>query len=174
MLKGLTTMVRPGQTLALVGQSGCGKSTCIQLLERFYDPDEGSIVSWKCLFFIVILLVCVWCTRASEKFLVLITTRFFIKCHRFDLKFLFLNFEQNWALCYKMAFFWILFWNIISSPKVFLIEVSVCVDRLIIIFNILRSWTKKSPKICKYLGSVPSLALCHRSLFYLIAPSLKI
>ena len=37
--------VKSGQTLALVGQSGCGKSTSVQLLERFYDPDEGSVVS---------------------------------------------------------------------------------------------------------------------------------
>ncbi|CAK8684913.1 unnamed protein product [Clavelina lepadiformis] len=43
VLKGLSTAVRPGQTVALVGQSGCGKSTCIQLLERFYDPSEGSV-----------------------------------------------------------------------------------------------------------------------------------
>ncbi|XP_076808163.1 ATP-dependent translocase ABCB1-like [Clavelina lepadiformis] len=43
VLKGLTTAVRPGQTVALVGQSGCGKSTCIQLLERFYDPVEGVV-----------------------------------------------------------------------------------------------------------------------------------
>ena len=32
-----------GQTVALVGQSGCGKSTTVMLLERFYDPISGSI-----------------------------------------------------------------------------------------------------------------------------------
>ena len=45
VLKSLSISVQPGKTLALVGQSGCGKSTCIQLLERFYDPKEGIIVS---------------------------------------------------------------------------------------------------------------------------------
>ncbi|GFO07713.1 multidrug resistance protein 3 [Plakobranchus ocellatus] len=35
--------VDPGQTLALVGESGCGKSTTLQLLERFYDPDKGQV-----------------------------------------------------------------------------------------------------------------------------------
>ncbi|XP_030885490.1 bile salt export pump [Leptonychotes weddellii] len=45
VLNGLSVSVRPGQTLAFVGSSGCGKSTSIQLLERFYDPDQGKVVS---------------------------------------------------------------------------------------------------------------------------------
>nr|XP_039263789.1 ATP-dependent translocase ABCB1-like isoform X2 [Styela clava] len=44
VLKGLSVAVEPGQTIALVGQSGCGKSTCIQLIERFYDPTEGQVL----------------------------------------------------------------------------------------------------------------------------------
>nr|XP_033801594.1 bile salt export pump isoform X3 [Geotrypetes seraphini] len=44
VLNGLSVSVKPGQTLAFVGSSGCGKSTSVQLLERFYDPDEGSVL----------------------------------------------------------------------------------------------------------------------------------
>ncbi|XP_059178862.1 ATP-dependent translocase ABCB1-like [Physella acuta] len=44
VLNGLDLEVRPGQTLALVGGSGCGKSTIVQLIERFYDAQEGSIL----------------------------------------------------------------------------------------------------------------------------------
>ncbi|KAJ1101123.1 hypothetical protein NDU88_006195 [Pleurodeles waltl] len=43
ILRGLNIQVGKGQTLALVGSSGCGKSTIIQLLERFYDPIEGHV-----------------------------------------------------------------------------------------------------------------------------------
>uniref|UniRef100_A0A3Q2PD45 Bile salt export pump n=1 Tax=Fundulus heteroclitus TaxID=8078 RepID=A0A3Q2PD45_FUNHE len=44
VLNGLNVSVRPGQTLAFVGSSGCGKSTSVQLLERFYDPDHGKVL----------------------------------------------------------------------------------------------------------------------------------
>ena len=44
ILQGLSLKVQQGETLALVGSSGCGKSTTIQLLERFYDPREGRVV----------------------------------------------------------------------------------------------------------------------------------
>ncbi|KAM6177947.1 bile salt export pump [Rhynchocyon petersi] len=44
VLNGLSVSVNPGQTLAFVGSSGCGKSTSIQLLERFYDPDKGKVM----------------------------------------------------------------------------------------------------------------------------------
>ncbi|XP_072175319.1 ATP-dependent translocase ABCB1-like [Diadema setosum] len=43
VLDGLNLNIKPGQTVALVGESGCGKSTMVSLMERFYDPNFGSI-----------------------------------------------------------------------------------------------------------------------------------
>lgn len=45
VLGGLSLSVSPGETLALVGTSGCGKSTTVQMIERFYDPSGGLVVS---------------------------------------------------------------------------------------------------------------------------------
>ncbi|KAK3768852.1 hypothetical protein RRG08_053383 [Elysia crispata] len=44
VLKGIDMSIKAGQTVALVGQSGCGKSTSISLLQRYYDLNQGSIV----------------------------------------------------------------------------------------------------------------------------------
>jgi ATP-binding cassette subfamily B multidrug efflux pump len=43
-LRGISLDVRPGQTVALVGPTGSGKSTIINLLCRFYDVTEGSVL----------------------------------------------------------------------------------------------------------------------------------
>ena len=45
VLRNLNFNVQPGQTVALVGTSGCGKSTSVSLVERFYDALGGSVVS---------------------------------------------------------------------------------------------------------------------------------
>jgi ABC-type multidrug transport system fused ATPase/permease subunit len=44
VLTGLSFNAKPGQTIAIVGSSGSGKSTCVQLLQRFYDYQSGSII----------------------------------------------------------------------------------------------------------------------------------
>ncbi len=43
-LDGVSFTIRPGETIALVGPSGAGKTTVIQLLQRFYDPDGGQVM----------------------------------------------------------------------------------------------------------------------------------
>lgn len=43
VLQSASFTVAPGQVVALVGMSGVGKSTCVSLLERFYDPQAGVV-----------------------------------------------------------------------------------------------------------------------------------
>ncbi|GAA5842598.1 hypothetical protein JCM9279_003631 [Rhodotorula babjevae] len=44
VLRGLDVEIKPGQFCAFVGASGCGKSTAIQLITRFYDPLGGRVL----------------------------------------------------------------------------------------------------------------------------------
>jgi len=41
VLRNLRFMVQPGQTLALVGSTGAGKTTLVSLLSRFYNIEQG-------------------------------------------------------------------------------------------------------------------------------------
>jgi ATP-binding cassette subfamily B (MDR/TAP) protein 1 len=43
VFNGFSLRIAPGKTVALVGASGSGKSTTVQLIERFYDPTAGSL-----------------------------------------------------------------------------------------------------------------------------------
>ena len=44
VLEGITFSVEPGQTVAIVGQTGCGKSTLSKLVNRIYDVDQGRVL----------------------------------------------------------------------------------------------------------------------------------
>lgn len=44
VLRGINLHVPPGQTVAIVGPTGAGKSTLVSLLPRFYDPQEGRVL----------------------------------------------------------------------------------------------------------------------------------
>jgi ABC-type multidrug transport system fused ATPase/permease subunit len=44
ILKGVSLKIRAGQSLGVTGTTGCGKSTIVQLLMRFYDPTSGEVL----------------------------------------------------------------------------------------------------------------------------------
>ena len=44
VLKSISFEIKPGQTLALVGPTGAGKSTIVSLIPRFYDPKRGQVL----------------------------------------------------------------------------------------------------------------------------------
>ena len=62
VLRGLNLDVQPGQSIALVGTSGCGKSTTVSLLERFYDIEGGKVVRHASLY------KCMQCLLCLTKF----------------------------------------------------------------------------------------------------------
>ena len=48
ILEDIDLHIRPGETVALVGETGAGKTTLVKLLSRFYDPTEGRILVDGC------------------------------------------------------------------------------------------------------------------------------
>jgi ATP-binding cassette, subfamily B, multidrug efflux pump len=48
VLEGIDLHIHPGETIALVGETGAGKTTLVKLLSRFYDPTEGRLLIDGC------------------------------------------------------------------------------------------------------------------------------
>jgi len=48
VIKGISIDVKKNQIVALVGHSGCGKSSIVSLIERFYDPTDGRLLFAGC------------------------------------------------------------------------------------------------------------------------------
>lgn len=44
VLHNVSFVVRPGETVAIMGETGCGKTSLIQLIPRFYEPTEGEVL----------------------------------------------------------------------------------------------------------------------------------
>ena len=44
ILQNLSFKIKPGQKVAFVGETGCGKSTTVQLVERYYDANQGEVL----------------------------------------------------------------------------------------------------------------------------------
>ena len=44
VFKGLNLKIKPNESVAIVGESGCGKSTMVNLIMRFYDPNFGEVL----------------------------------------------------------------------------------------------------------------------------------
>lgn len=44
VFKGLNLKIHPNESIAIVGESGSGKSTLVNLVLRFYDPDQGEVL----------------------------------------------------------------------------------------------------------------------------------
>ncbi len=47
VLRDFSVEIQPGQMLALIGSSGCGKTTVINLIERFYDVNLGQVGKFR-------------------------------------------------------------------------------------------------------------------------------
>jgi ATP-binding cassette subfamily B protein len=44
ILKSINLKIHPGETVGIMGATGCGKSTLVQMIPRFYDPSEGRVL----------------------------------------------------------------------------------------------------------------------------------